>query len=63
MYASFFQALVLPQALAVPVGGVILDLFERVNCALGLGYIIIFIITSVYFLLSGVFVFKITRAR
>lgn len=30
--AVWHQALVLPQALATPIGGLVLDLFERVNC-------------------------------
>ncbi|XP_076453746.1 uncharacterized protein LOC143288946 [Babylonia areolata] len=61
--AVWHQALVLPQALATPIGGVILDLFERVDCELGLGYIILFVITAVYFVLSGIFVVKIRRAQ
>ncbi|CAG5114509.1 unnamed protein product, partial [Candidula unifasciata] len=50
--AVWHQSLVLPQALATPLGGFI-----------GLGYIILFIMSSIYFVLSGVFVFKIRRAR
>ncbi|XP_005108633.2 uncharacterized protein LOC101850035 [Aplysia californica] len=61
--AVWHQALVLPQALATPVGGVVLDLFEKVNCHIGLGYIILFILTSFYAFLSGALVFKIRRAR
>ncbi|XP_074648625.1 uncharacterized protein LOC141904075 [Tubulanus polymorphus] len=61
--AVWHQALVLPQALATPVGGILLDLFERVNCHIGLGYIIIFLMTAVYFLLSGIFVIKIRGVR
>uniref|UniRef100_A0A1I8GZ71 MFS domain-containing protein n=1 Tax=Macrostomum lignano TaxID=282301 RepID=A0A1I8GZ71_9PLAT len=61
--AVWQQALVLPQALAVPIGGVILDVFERVNCQVGLGYIILFAVTAVYFILSGVFVTRIRRAK
>uniref|UniRef100_A0A1I8GEV6 PB1 domain-containing protein n=1 Tax=Macrostomum lignano TaxID=282301 RepID=A0A1I8GEV6_9PLAT len=61
--AVWQQALVLPQALAVPVGGIILDLFERVNCKIGLGYIILFSVTAVYFVLSGLFVMRIQRAK
>ena len=30
--AVWHQALVLPQALATPIGGLVLDLFERLNC-------------------------------
>jgi hypothetical protein len=59
----YLQALVLPQALATPIGGILLDLFERVNCKIGLGYIMVFLVTSVYFLLSGLFVLKIRGVR
>ncbi|XP_055875025.1 uncharacterized protein LOC106073789 [Biomphalaria glabrata] len=61
--AVWHQALVLPQALATPLGGLILDLFEKVNCRIGLGYIILFLVTTVYFILSGLFVFRIRRPR
>lgn len=61
--AVWHQSLVLPQALATPLGGFVLDIFEKVNCQIGLGYIIIFIMSSIYFVLSGIFVFKIRRAR
>ncbi|XP_033733654.1 uncharacterized protein LOC117322813 isoform X2 [Pecten maximus] len=60
--AVWHQALVLPNALATPVGGIILDYFESVDCKLGLGYIILFAVTAVYFLLSAIFVNKIRRA-
>ena len=58
-----FQALVLPQAIATPTGGIILDMFERLRCDIGLGYIILFLVTSVYFVLSGIFVFNIKKAK
>lgn len=61
--AVWHQALVLPQAIATPVGGVILDVFERYNCHIGLGYIILFTVTSFYFALSGIFVIKIKKAK
>lgn len=61
--AVWHLALILPQVLATPVGGVVLDIFERVDCEIGLGYILVFVMTSVYFLLSGLFVFKIRRAK
>ena len=60
---SVFQATVLAQALATPIGGVVVDVFESVNCDIGLGYILLFVITSLYFLLSGVFVLKITGVK
>uniref|UniRef100_A0A1I8FCV9 AA_permease domain-containing protein n=1 Tax=Macrostomum lignano TaxID=282301 RepID=A0A1I8FCV9_9PLAT len=37
--------------------------FERVNCKIGLGYIILFSVTAVYFVLSGLFVMRIQRAK
>lgn len=57
--AVWHQALILPQALATPLGGIILDVFESIDCASGLGYIIVFLITALYFFLSGIFVTKI----
>ena len=54
-----FQALILPQALATPIGGLLLDVFESVDCTVGLGYIILFLITAVYFFFSALFVHKI----
>lgn len=61
--AVWHQALVLPQAVATPIGGVILDGFNHVNCRIGLGYIILFFITSVYFATSGYLVKFIKRAK
>ena len=53
----------LPQAIATPIGGIVLDTFEHYGCRIGLGYIALFIITSVYFAVSGYFVTKIRRAK
>ena len=53
----------LPQAIATPTGGIILDVFEKMRCDLGLGYIILFLVTSIYFGLSGIFVVNIRRAK
>ncbi|XP_028409091.1 uncharacterized protein LOC114531677 [Dendronephthya gigantea] len=61
--AVWHQALVLPQAVATPIGGIILDVFERYDCHMGLGYIILFTVTSFYFALSGIFVIKIKKAK
>ncbi|KAL4240881.1 hypothetical protein ACF0H5_001664 [Mactra antiquata] len=61
--AVWHQALILPNALATPVGGLILDYFQSVDCKIGLGYIILFVVTAVYFCLSGIFVTRIKRAR
>lgn len=59
----FLQALVLPQAIATPTGGIILDMFEKLRCDIGLGYIILFLVTAVYFVMSGIFVFNIKKAK
>lgn len=61
--AVWHQALVLPQALATPLGGYVLDLFQKLNCRVGLGYMILFITTSLYAFLSGALVYKIRRVR
>ncbi|CAH1795628.1 unnamed protein product [Owenia fusiformis] len=61
--AVWSQAMILPQALATPIGGVLLDVFERIDCELGLGYIILFLLSSFYFFLSGVFVLKIRGVK
>ena len=53
------QALVLPQAVAAPLGGLLVDGFNKVDCHVGLGYIMLFVVTSVYVFLAGIFVFKI----
>ena len=63
MHFFFSQALVLPQAIATPTGGIILDMFEKLRCDIGLGYIILFLVTSVYFVLSGIFVYNIKKAK
>lgn len=61
--AVWHQALILPNALATPVGGFIVDYFQSVDCEIGLGYIILFIVTAIYFCLSGIFVTRIQRAK
>eukprot|EP00112_Aurelia_sp_Birch-Aquarium-sp1_P018645 Seg447.10 transcript_id=Seg447.10/GoldUCD/mRNA.D3Y31 product="hypothetical protein" protein_id=Seg447.10/GoldUCD/D3Y31 len=61
--AVWHQALVLPQAIATPIGGIVLDTFEHYGCRIGLGYIALFLITSVYFAISGFFVTRIKRAK
>jgi len=61
--ACWHQALILPQALATPIGGILLDGFESIGCSMGLGYIVLFLVTAVYFFLSAVFVHKIKGVR
>ncbi|XP_062519312.1 uncharacterized protein LOC134194396 [Corticium candelabrum] len=68
--AVWHQALVLPQLLATPVAGFVLDYVQdaslpghsgKLGCAIGLGYIVVFLITALYFLLSSLFVLKIRK--
>lgn len=61
--AVWHQSLVLPQAIATPLGGLVLDIFEMVSCRFGLGYVVLFVLSSCYFILSGIFVFKINKAQ
>ncbi|XP_065673181.1 uncharacterized protein LOC100204497 isoform X3 [Hydra vulgaris] len=61
--AVWHQALVLPQAIATPIGGIVLDGFNHVNCHWGLGYIILFLITCVYFAISAYMVRFIRKAK
>jgi len=61
--AVWHQALVLPQAIATPIGGLVLDGFNHVNCRWGLGYVILFLITSVYFSISAYMVRFIKKAK
>lgn len=60
----------LPQLLATPVAGFVLDYVQdaslpghsgKLGCAIGLGYIVVFLITALYFLLSSLFVLKIRK--
>ncbi len=56
----------LPQVLAVPIGGVLLDTFQRIgrqNDQPNLGYTVLFVLAFVYFLLGTVFVRQIKGAR
>jgi len=59
-------AMVLPQVIATPVAGFLLDNFQRAGRAQGLpnlGYTVIFLMAVVYFALGTVFVNRIKRAR
>jgi len=56
----------LPQVLAVPIGGVLLDTFQRIGRATGhpnLGYTMLFVLALVYFLLGTVLVRQVKGAR
>ena len=56
----------LPQVLAVPIGGVLLDTFQRIGRQNGqpnLGYTVLFVLAFVYFVLGTVFVRQIKGAR
>lgn len=61
--AVWHQAFVLPQAIATPVGGIVLDCFNHLNCRWGLGYIILFLMTCFYFSISAYMVRFIRRAK
>ena len=59
-------AMVLPQVLATPIAGFLLDNFQRVGKAQSipnLGYTVIFLVAVVYFVLGTVFVKQIKGAR
>jgi MFS family permease len=59
-------AMVLPQVIATPIAGFLLDNFQRVGAARGvdnLGYTVIFLIAVVYFALGTVFVKQIKKVR
>jgi MFS family permease len=56
----------LPQVLAVPIGGVLLDTFQRIGRQNGmpnLGYTVLFVLAFIYFVLGTVFVRQIRGAR
>jgi MFS family permease len=59
-------AMVLPQVIATPVAGYLLDNFQRVGAAQNipnLGYTVIFVIAVIYFVLGTVFVKQIKKVR
>ena len=53
----------LPQFLAVPIAGVVVDHLQKVGCKHALGYVVLFVITGFYFLLSGVFILFVRKVR
>jgi MFS family permease len=56
----------LPQVLAVPIGGILLDTFQRVGRDVGrpnLGYSVLFVLAFVYFVLGTVLVRQVKGAR
>jgi MFS family permease len=60
------MALTIPQFLATPVAGKLLDTFQGVGRTTGrpnLGYTVIFSLAVVYFLLGTIFVRKVKKAR
>jgi hypothetical protein len=59
-------ALVLPQVIATPVAGFLLDNFQQVGKAQhipNLGYTVIFLLAVIYFVLGTVFVKQIKKVR
>lgn len=59
--AVWHQAMVLPSCVATPIGGIIMDGFQRVNCKAGLGYTLVYCVSAAYFLLSALFVLKLKK--
>jgi MFS family permease len=56
----------LPQVLAVPIGGVLLDSFQRIGRDIGqpnLGYTVLFALAFVYFILGTVLVRQVKGVR
>ena len=57
------QALVLPQTFATLIGGLVVSNLNQTDCEDGLGYIVLFVLTGLYFFISGVFVMCIRSVR
>lgn len=56
-------ALVLPQVIAAPIAGNLLDYFEKIGPSLHLGYSIVFCVSGVYFVVGSYFVYKIEAVK
>ena len=63
MYVYTPQALVLPQTFATLIGGLVVSNLNESDCEDGLGYIVLFALTALYFFVSGVFVMCIRSVR
>ena len=70
--AVWHQALIIPQVIATPIGGLLLDTGQGASlpgntdakgCSIGLGYIVVFSACGLFLLLSSVFVSKIRNAE
>eukprot|EP00118_Oscarella_pearsei_P019271 m.203746 g.203746 ORF g.203746 m.203746 type:complete len:207 (+) comp39632_c1_seq7:1266-1886(+) len=70
--AVWHQALLLPQLIATPIAGFLLDHVQAASlpgsshalgCSIGLGYIVVFAVSGIYLLLSGVFVLRIKTVK
>ncbi len=72
--AVWHQALILPQLIATPIGGIIRDQvtqhscgdhFDKNGCKVSCGsaYVALFCVTTVYFILSGLFVTRIRKIK
>ncbi|XP_065903652.1 uncharacterized protein [Dysidea avara] len=61
--AVWHQALVLPQTFATLIGGLVVSTLNHSSCEHGLGYIVLFILTALYFFLSALFVTCIKKVR
>ena len=53
----------LPQTFATLIGGLVVSSLNETDCENGLGYIILFVLTALYFFISGVFVLCIRNVR
>ena len=62
----WYVAMVLPQVIATPAAGFLLDNFQRVGRTQNipnLGYVVIFMVAVVYFIIGTVFVKQIKSVR
>ena len=53
----------LPQTFATLIGGIIVSSLNASDCEHRLGYIVLFVVTALYFFVSGVFVMCIRKVQ
>ncbi len=56
-------AMVLPQVVAAPIAGNLLDYFQKIGPQIHLGYSIVFTLSGVYFVLGSYFVKEIVAVK
>lgn len=61
--SGFLQSWILPQFLAVPIAGVLVDGLQHVDCEAALGYVVLFSVAAFYFTLSGLFILMVRKVR